>query len=95
MQHTFGGFIDGAVAAGDNHQVGAAGDVLARNDARGSAAAGGDHGQVVAIVPEDCGHARDELVPVPSEPARIGVVDQDGVLENGYGVFSGSWLDYR
>jgi hypothetical protein len=70
MQHAFGGFIDGAVAAGDNHQVGAAADVLARNDARGSAAAGGDHSQVVAIVPEDCGHARDERVRVSSELAR-------------------------
>ena len=95
MHHAFGSFIDGAIAAGDNHQVGAAGDVPARNDAGGSAAAGGDYGQVVAIVPEDCGHARDERVPVPSELARVGVVDQDGVLENGYGVFSGSSLDYR
>jgi hypothetical protein len=43
----------------------------------------------VAIVPEDSGNALDELVPLPSEPARIGIVDQDGVLENGYGVFSG------
>jgi hypothetical protein len=43
----------------------------------------------VAIVPEDSGYAPDQRVPAPSELARIGIVDQDGVLENGYGVFSG------
>jgi hypothetical protein len=43
----------------------------------------------VAIVPEDSGNAPDERVLVPSELARIGIVDQDGVLENGYGIFSG------
>jgi hypothetical protein len=64
--------------------------VLARNGAGGSPAPGGDHDQVVAIVAEDSGHAPDERVPVPSELACVGVVDQDGVLENGYGVFSGS-----
>ena len=95
MQHAFSRFIDGAVAAGDNHQVGAAADVLARNDARGSTAAGGDHGQVVAIVADDSGNALNQRLPVPSELARIGIVNQDGILENGYGVFSGSWLDYR
>jgi hypothetical protein len=43
----------------------------------------------VAIVAEDSGSALDELVPVPSELARIGIVDQDGLFENGDGVFSG------
>jgi hypothetical protein len=89
MHHAFGHFIDGAVATGGHDQVGAASDMFARNGARGSGPPGGDHGQVVAIVPEDSGHASDERVPLPSELARIGVVDQDGVLENGYGVFSG------
>ena len=95
MQHALGGFIDGAIAAGNHNQVGAAADVLARNDARGSPAPGGDHGQVVAIVPEDSGNALNQRLPVPSELSRISVEDQDGILENGYGVFSGSWLDYR
>ena len=36
VHHAFGHFIDGAVAAGGHNQVGAAGDVLARNGARGS-----------------------------------------------------------
>jgi len=63
--------------------------LLARNGARGSPAPGGDHRQVVAVVAEDSGHAPDQRFPVPSELARVGVVDQDGVLENGYGVFSG------
>jgi hypothetical protein len=31
--------------------------VLARNAARGSPAPGGDHRQVVAIIPEDSGNA--------------------------------------
>jgi hypothetical protein len=43
----------------------------------------------VAIAPEDFDNAPDERVPVPSELARIGIVDQDGVLESGYGIFSG------
>jgi hypothetical protein len=89
MHHAFGHFIDGAVAAGGHDQVGAAAHVLARNGARGSRALGGDHRQVVAIVAEDSGSALDELVPVPSELARIGIVDQDGLFENGDGVFSG------
>jgi hypothetical protein len=89
MHHAFGYFIDGAVATGGHDQVGAAADVLARNGARGSPAPGGDHRQVVAVVPKDFDNASNERVPVPSELARIGIVDQDGVLENGYGVFSG------
>jgi hypothetical protein len=43
----------------------------------------------VAVVPEDFDNVPNERVPLPSELARIGIVDQDGVLENGYGVFSG------
>jgi hypothetical protein len=49
----------------------------------------------VAIVADDSGNALNQRLPVPSELARIGIVNQDGILENGYGVFSGSWLDYR
>jgi hypothetical protein len=59
MQHAFGSFIDGAVAAGDNHQVGAAAYVLARNGPRGAPAPGGDHCHMVAVVPEDFGSARE------------------------------------
>jgi hypothetical protein len=43
----------------------------------------------VAVFPEDFDNAPNERVPLPSELARIGIIDQDGVLENGYGVFSG------
>jgi hypothetical protein len=43
----------------------------------------------VAIVPEDSSNAPEQRVPTASELARIGIVDQDGVLENGYGIFSG------
>jgi hypothetical protein len=43
----------------------------------------------VAVVPEDSGYAPDKRVPVASELARIGIVDQDGILESGYGIFSG------
>jgi hypothetical protein len=95
VHHAFGRFIDGAVAAGDNHQVGAAADVFARNRARGSRAGGGDYGQVVAVFLEDLDDPAERRGSVPSELARIGIVNQDGVLENGYGVFSGSSLDYR
>jgi hypothetical protein len=43
----------------------------------------------MAIALEDFDNAPEQRVPVPSELARIGIVDEDGVLENGYGVFSG------
>jgi hypothetical protein len=43
----------------------------------------------MAIALEDFDNAPEQRVPVPSELACVGVVDQDGVLENGYGVFSG------
>jgi hypothetical protein len=43
----------------------------------------------MAIVTQDFDDAPEQRVPVPSELARIGIVDEDGVLENGYGVFSG------
>jgi hypothetical protein len=43
----------------------------------------------VATVLEDFDNAPDERVPVPSELARIRIVDQYGILADGYGVFSG------
>ena len=89
VHHAFGCFIDGAVAAGDNHQIGAAPDVFARDCARGPRALGGGHRHVMAVFLKSFYGPPDERASAPSEPAGPRIVDQDGIPVGGYGIFSG------
>jgi hypothetical protein len=63
--------------------------VFARNRARGSRARGRGHREVVAAFLENFNGPPDERASAPAEPARVSVVDQDGVPVGGYGIFSG------
>ena len=82
-------FVDGAVAAGRHHQVRAAVDVFARDGARGAGPGGGGHRHVVAVLRQDFDGPLDQRAAFPSEFARAGIVDQDGVPVGCDGVFSG------
>ena len=87
--HAFGGFVDGAVSAGGDYEVGALFDVIPGDGARGAGTGGGSHGHVVTAVCQNFYKALDESAAVPSESPGKGIVDQDGVPVATYVVRSG------
>jgi hypothetical protein len=86
MHHAFDGFVDGAIAAGRYHQVGATGDVVAHDGAGGPRPGGGRHRDVVTVILEDFHGPPDDRPAVSPQFPRPGIVDQDTIPVSCYGV---------
>jgi hypothetical protein len=85
MRHPFGHFVERAIAAGGQDQVGPVRDFFARYRARRARPGGGAARHPVAAVGENPRGARDELAPLPPELAGARVENDDGLTVAGYG----------
>ena len=79
MHHALGHFVDGAVAARRDNQIGAAIDVLARHRAGGLRPRGGHHRHRVAVLGENLHRARQQRTAASPQFARTRIVDQDSI----------------
>ena len=79
MHHAFYHFVNGAIAAGGNDQVGAAGNVFARNRTRGSRAGSGSHGDRMSVLAEDLYGPFQKRTAAALEFARPRIVYEDSI----------------
>ena len=79
MHHALRHFVDGAVAAGSDNQIGAAFDVLARHGAGGFRARGGHDRYRVGIFGEDLNRPRERRPAFPPQFTRARIVDEDSI----------------
>jgi hypothetical protein len=80
VRHAFGDLVDGPVASCADDQVRAAGDVLARDGARGSGPGRRSERHRVARRAKERRGPFDERAAVPLELACVGIVNQNGLL---------------
>jgi hypothetical protein len=72
--------VDGAVAPGGDHEVGAGLDVAVRNRSGRAGAGRGSHRDMMPLPGEDVSRAFDDGAGLPFESTRTGIVDENGVL---------------
>ena len=85
MRHAFSHFVEGAIAAGGEDEIGAAGDLVARQGTGGARAGGGAAGDAMAIGFKDPHGARDQGAALPAEFTRTRIVNHDSLAVSGYG----------
>jgi hypothetical protein len=89
MQHALRHLVDGAVAAQGYDQLRATLDGFPHNSPRRPGTCGLGHTYVVAVIFQGLSGTFDERVSIPSESARAGIVDEDGILVGCDWLFSG------